>query len=151
MVTLIFAICLVICITCFFLFRKHNEYDGFFFLGMGISGITAIVLFIRVVGLISAVSTAYIIDDKISIYEQDNNTIETSVDSIINNYCIEHSITLEPVDSLIVRISSIPELKSDALIQLVVEKYLDNTKEIDNLRSQQFDIKGKKWDLYFGS
>ena len=66
MVTLTFAICLVICITCFFLFRKHNEYDGFFFLG-------------------------------------------------------------------------------------IVEKYLDNTKEIDNLRSQQFDIKGKKWDLYFGS
>lgn len=150
MVTLICIVCLVICLVCFCLFRKHNNYDGYFFLGMGISGIAAIVFIIKVIGLISAVSTAYIIDDKISIYEQENSRIEASLNAIINNYSDESSISSTNESDLITRMHSIRELKSDTLIQLVVEKYLDNNKEINNLQKEQLDISKRRWELYFG-
>jgi len=98
------------------------------------------------------VSTAYTIDEKITMYEEENSKIEEKINTTIANY-LEHEqiilTNLNPENAMAI-LAAYPELKSDTLVASQVEKYISNTKEIKSLKESKIDISKQKWWLYFG-
>lgn len=97
-------------------------------------------------------STSFVIDEKITLYEVENEKIELIVEKTIENYKNYESnfyINFSSED-LITTIFNYPELKSDKLLQQQIELYIDNNNQIKNLQKEKLDCKVLAWWLYFG-
>ena len=117
-----------------------------------ISGIALAILFIGCLALIHDVKTINIIDDKIAIYQVENETIENDIAGIVYDYMkYEKEIFSETSDrSAIELVSLYPELKADTLVQRQMEIYLANNDKIKSLKEQQLNGPVYRWWLYFG-
>ena len=109
---------------------------------------TVIILIITIID----VSHGIIIDDKINLYESENNKIDKQVYSIVENYKGYEKGTFKSVkdknaDTLI---SLYPELKTDALVKVQIKIYTSNRKEIIKLKQEKLEQKPLRWWLYFG-
>lgn len=112
-----------------------------------ISGIVSIILLIWGVILINKLGTVYIIDNKIEMYEKENDSIEKNINIILKNYMDVGELEEEEAINLI---SIIPELKSDAFIYNQIEVYNENNEKINELKEEKIDLVKLKWKLYFG-
>lgn len=115
---------------------------------------TVITIFSLVITLCNVYdcSTEIAIDQKIEIYQQENQYIETVVAEAVKNYQEYEKQTftsLQP-NEIMVAISLYPELKSNELVAKQLEIYASNNEEIKKLKSQKADIITSKWWLYFG-
>ena len=110
-----------------------------------ISTIVAIFLAVEVKGL-------SVVDDKIAMYQEENNTIETQMDELVAQYMNYESDTLAEFksESSITLVSLYPELKSDTLVQQQLEVYVANNNQIKALKLQKVSGSVSKWWLYFG-
>lgn len=98
------------------------------------------------------VSTSYTIDEKISMYTEQNEDIELKLKTTIENYMEYESSTfkeISPKDSVNL-ITLYPDLKSDTLVQSQIEVYKNNNEKLKELKEEKIDISKKKWILYFG-
>lgn len=92
-------------------------------------------------------------DEKISLYEEENAKIETIVKDVVSEYMnFEKDTYKELIDSedIAKLLIKYPELNS---YQLVVEKvnlYISNNREILFLKEDKINIAKKQWLLYFG-
>ena len=102
--------------------------------------------------LIETVGTGYTIDERISMYEEENASIEESIDTIVKNYMDFEATTYEGLknEDAINLISLFPELKSDTLVQQQIEVYVANRQKIKELKEEKIDLSKAKWMLYFG-
>lgn len=97
-------------------------------------------------------STSFVIDEKITLYEVENEKIELIVEKTIENYKnYEANFYIDfSTEDLITTIFNYPELKSDELLQQQIELYIDNNNQIKNLQKEKLDCKVLAWWLYFG-
>lgn len=112
----------------------------------------AFIFLIWIIRLIFAVGMGYTIDDKIAMYEAENEAIEASIDVTVKNYMDFETRTygeLKDKDAINF-VSLFPELKSDTLVQRQIEVYISNNDVIKKLREEKIELSKSKWKLYFG-
>lgn len=98
-------------------------------------------------------SQSMVIDERIAMYQEENKSIETSINTIVENYQDYEKDVFNNVknESIIVIATQIyPELKSNELVKKQLDIYVANNKKIKQLKTQQLDYKVSKWWLYFG-
>lgn len=138
---------IIISIVGFIISRVIYEDDiaGFFLACFVVSFVIAIFLGI-------AVSNGRTIDEKISMYQEENTKIEKQIDTLVSNYMNYESNTYEKFksESSITLVSMYPELKSDKLVEEQISVYEENNKKIRELKEDKINLKVKKWWLYFG-
>lgn len=110
------------------------------------------VLFVIAIFLGVSVSNGRIMDEKITMYQEENTKIEKQLDTLISNYMNYESNTYEKfkLESSITLVSMYPELKSDKLVEEQISVYEENNKKIRELKEDKVNLKVKKWWLYFG-
>lgn len=110
-----------------------------------ISAIASIILFISVINRVG-------IDKKIAMYEEENTKIEQQIADIVTQYQeYEEGIFTEVApESAMTLVALYPELKSDTLVQSQIEVYVDNNKQIKELKSMSINASIFRWWLYFG-
>ena len=99
-----------------------------------------------------SVSNGKTIDEKITMYQEENNKIEKQIDTLVSNYMNYESDTYEKIksESSITLVSMYPELKSDKLVEEQISVYEENNKKIREFKEDKINLKVKKWWLYFG-
>jgi hypothetical protein len=119
---------------------------------MIIGGIVGGIALITTIVLICVNGSNYGIDQKIELYESENQQIEEDIAVLVNEYMKhEENIFVECApDSSISLIALYPELKSNLLVEKQIEIYVANTEEIKQLKSQRISASIIKWWLYFG-
>ena len=117
-----------------------------------LSGLCFFALFVIAIFLVISVSTGRIIDEKIAMYQEENNKIEKQIDTLVSNYMNYESDTYEKIksESSITLVSMYPELKSDKLVEEQISVYEENNKKIREFKEDKINLKVKKWWLYFG-
>lgn len=130
---------IISCVIC------EDDIAGFFLSCSGVLFVIAIVLGVLV-------SNGRTIDEKISMYQEENTKIEKQIDTLVSNYMNYESNTYEKFksESSITLVSMYPELKSDKLVEEQISVYEENNKKIRELKEDKINLKVKKWWLYFG-
>ena len=92
------------------------------------------------------------IDQRIAMYEEENEEIEANIDAIVSNYMDFESSTYEKLknQNAIDLVSTFPELKSDKFVQKQIEVYIANNDQMKKLKEKKIELSSKKWHLYFG-
>ena len=118
----------------------------------GFFGMCFCVLFIIAILLGIIVSGGRTIDEKIAMYQEENNKIEKQLDTLVSNYMNYESNTYEKFksESSVTLVSMYPELKSDKLVEEQISVYEENNKKIRELKEDKINLKVEKWWLYFG-
>lgn len=94
-----------------------------------------------------------VIDEKIELYQTQNNEIENKVAEVVKQYMEHENKTfseLKPNESYITLVTLYPELKSDKLIEEEINLYEDNNKKILSLKEQKVNASIYRWWIYFG-
>lgn len=117
-----------------------------------IASVVSIIFLIWVFVLIDEVGTGYTIDDKIAMYEEENASIEESINVTVRNYMDFEAHTYGELKdkNAINLVSLFPELKSDTLVQKQIEVYVANNDKIKQLKEEKITLSKSKWKLYFG-
>lgn len=122
--------------------------EGFGILGCLIGFIALIGIFVNI-GLLVRGRT---LDDKITMYEQENTAIEQSVDVLVKDYYKHESdiySSLKPENAVLFA-SAYPELQSNELATKQLEIYVDNNNKIKELKEDQINLSKNRFWLYFG-
>ena len=152
MILLIFGICILMIVGGFILDEKTGADSDLCF---GISGIGMVVGFFALLGLIIVgvnVKSLSVIDDRITMYEEENTRIEQQIADVVEQYQKYETDIFREVapESAVTMVSLYPELKSDSLVQAQIEVYTENNKTIRDLRDKQIQGDVYRWWLYFG-
>ena len=93
-----------------------------------------------------------IIDDKISMYQEENTKIEMQISSLVDEYKEYESNTFANLtpESSVMLVAIYPELKSNELVQSQMTIYVQNNEKIKELREQEISGSILRWWLYFG-
>ena len=115
-------------------------------------GIVSVIFFIWVFSLANTVGTGHTIDSKIAMYEEENKSIENSIDITVKSYMDYEASTYQEIKDkdAINLVALFPELKSDTLVQKQIEVYLANNDKLKELKEKKIDLSKAKWKLYFG-
>ena len=114
--------------------------------------------FISVVALIGIIINIGILingrtlDDKITMYEQENAAIEQSVDVLVKDYYRHESDTYSSLtpENAVLFASAYPELQSNELATKQLEIYVENNNKIKELKEDQINLSRNRFWLYFG-
>ena len=151
MITLFFMICLVVMVILIVVaIRKESEGLRYVAIWVGVA-----TLFFGACGafLWFNIRTGHVIAEKIAMYEEENEKIESSIETAVRTYMnYEKSTFVELTgnEDMISLVSLFPELKSDTLVQQQINVYIANNDQIKQLREQQIDLSKDRWLLYFG-
>jgi len=140
----------IICIAIGVIIDKNRYGDGEIFYLIGIPSCVIMLIVTIILGI--CVTSAWVIDEKINLYETENNKIDNQLCEIVENYKGYEKDTFESLknknaDTLI---SLYPELKTDTLVKEQIKVYTNNRKEIIKLKQGKIDVKPLRWWLYFG-
>lgn len=103
--------------------------------------------------LVNLFNTAYVIPNKIAMYQEENAIIEERVSNTVAKYMeYEKDIIYEvtPSDDAMTLISLYPELSSDELIKEEINIYVSNNNKIRGLKDKELNKSIYKFLLYFG-
>ena len=150
MVTLLFVIFVVITIIIFKREKQSNYYGPSILL-------VFLALFSIALGLctfinVYEIATSYTIDQKIEMYQSENNKIEENISTSVKNYMDyekETFVDLKNEDAVNL-VSVYPELKSDTLISQQINVYISNNNEIKRLQESKIELAKVRWLTYFG-
>lgn len=111
-----------------------------------------LIAFIFAAALILSISKLLVIDDKISLYEEENLKIETQMNELTSAYMDYESDIFKNIaaESSINVALIIPELKSNELVMSQLTTYKENNEQIKKLKERKIEGKINKWWLYFG-
>lgn len=115
-------------------------------------GIAFIIAAVGSIDLAWTVTSGNHIPEMISMYEEENNQIESQIGELVNKYMEYEGSTFKDLknEDSVALVSLYPELKSDALVEKQIEVYIENNKKIKNLKKKQIELSTYKWWLYFG-
>lgn len=156
MISLLLVLSILVTVISFVIAIKNDfESIGIFFSGLFVGVIGCLITLIMVVfAFLTAdeISKGKYIDEKITMYQEENNNIEKQIDSLVQGYMKYESDTFSEFKSedSITLVSLYPELKSDELVKNQISVYTDNNKKIKELKEKKIDAKRSKWLLYFG-
>ena len=159
MILVILGICILLVIVGVILLKRDIDVGDFALsaiIGMTLVFIFATSTLIFIVctcGYINDVSQSIVIDERIAMYQEENKSIETSINTIVQNYKdYEKDVFINTKNESIVVVATqiYPELKSNKLVKNQMDIYVANNKKIKQLKDKQLDYKVSKWWLYFG-
>lgn len=154
MITLLFVIGLILLMTSRLVMdktRNESVYDFFETVEI-LSVVFSIIMFIIFAVFLSDVVNSNLIDEKIEMYQEENENIESQIDSLVKSYMEYESETFKEfkTDSSITLVSLYPELKSDTLVQTQITTYTENNKKIKELKEEMIMRSVVRWWVYFG-
>ena len=130
---------------------KDEEIYGwaaaFFIVCAGLCIIAAFVLLIMIGG------KGKVIDEQISMYEEENIKIEATIDSVVKDYLGYEKDTYKTIrddENTIASVIAYPELASSELVVKQLEVYVANNEKIKELKKDKIELSREKWWLYFG-
>ena len=99
------------------------------------------------------VSKLSVLDEKISLYEEENQRIEMQMDELTASYMdYEADVFKNMAAESSINIALItPELKSNELVMAQLTTYKANNDAIKHLKEQKINGKIFRWWLYFGN
>lgn len=152
MIIVILILAIALTAVGFYITVESYDFDfiGAIIAACGLAGV--IVTIIAIVTCCADVSQLKVVDQKISMYQEENEQIETELNELVINYMEYESETLKDFkgEDVASMISLYPELKSDTLVQKQLEVYVDNNAKIKELKESKIDAAVSKWWLYFG-
>lgn len=152
MILVVLAVCVALIILGMVIVQNSKHYNGAgaAMTGVGITG--GIVALVATVVLCCSVTSDCRIDEKISMYTEENIKIEQQIAGCVERYQAYEQGVFEKVapSDAVTLITIYPELKSDTLVQAQIEAYTENSNMIKVLREQKIDARVRKWWLYFG-
>lgn len=140
--------------------EKYSEILSFVGYGGEILGCAAeVFVVIAIIILAFCISNLKVADSKISMYEEENNKIQESISSIVENYKDYEKNTytesLKNIDikntDVVVLTQLYPDLKADGMVNKQIEIYNENNNKIKELKEEKLDNQVAKWWLYFGT
>lgn len=144
-------LCFVLAIICIVVYaRLSKKYDVEWINAFTIIFIALAVLFCFL-GIPGTIDSRYT-DQKIQMYQEENEKIEEDVSVIITQY-MEHeneTFDMSKIESSTVLIQMYPELKSNELVSKQIDIYNENNKKIKKLKLEKIKNQKAKFYLYFG-
>lgn len=144
-------LCFVLTIICIVVYaRLSKKYDVEWINAFTIIFIALAVLFCFL-GIPGTIDSRYT-DQKIQMYQEENEKIEEDVSVIITQY-MEHeneTFDMSKIESSTVLIQMYPELKSNELVSKQIDIYNENNKKIKKLKLEKIKNQKAKFYLYFG-
>lgn len=127
-------------------------YDFFRFITQACTVVGAAISIIALVIVCISYSNTRVLDDKIAMYIEENEKIETQIDTIVTEYMKYENETFEGLkgDSSITLVSLYPDLKSDELVKTQIKTYQDNNNKIKELKELKINASIYRWWIYFG-
>lgn len=118
----------------------------------GIGALGFVICLVATVWLCIDVSELKVIDEKIAMYEEENQKIETQIAETVQEYQQYESGVISKVapESVVTLVALYPDLKADTLVKEQIEVYLANNEKIKSLKEQDITGNVKRWWLYFG-
>lgn len=95
----------------------------------------------------------YNIDARLAMYEEENIKIEEKVKATVMAYMNYESDTYEKLikdADLTTLMIKYPELNSNELVKNEIALYIENSKQIKELKEQKIMISTYRWWIYFG-
>ena len=144
-------LCFVLAIICIVVYvQLSKKYDVEWINMFTIIFIALAVLFCFL-GIPGTIDSRYT-DQKIQMYQEENEKIEEDVNVIITQY-MEHeneTFDMSKIESSTVLIQMYPELKSNELVSKQIDIYNENNKKIKKLKLEKIKNQKAKFYLYFG-
>lgn len=150
MIILILAILITFCVIGKIIDVKAKNDTGYFICLF--SGILIVIcLIVALIVGISITETNYV-DEKIALYQVENDRIENEISTIVENYKDYEITTFTKIKGkdATTLVTLFPELKSDELVKKQINIYNSNKKKIVSLKEKKINIKPYRWWLYFG-
>lgn len=94
-----------------------------------------------------------VLDEQISMYEEENIKIEATIDSVVKDYLGYEKDTYKTIrddGGTIASVIAYPELASSELVAKQLEVYVANNEKIKGLKKDKIELSREKWWLYFG-
>lgn len=117
-----------------------------------ISAIVCIIIFVSITFII--IDYPRNIDEKLNMYEEENQNIELKVKETVKVYMDYEQETyknLVETADLTTLLVKYPELNSNELVKYEIEIYKSNNDKIKELKEKQIDRSSYNWYLYFGN
>jgi hypothetical protein len=117
-----------------------------------LGGIITVIALIATLCLGVEYSQVRIVDDRIALYEQQNEDIEAEIAAIVSAYQAYEQDTFDKVGENIsptMVFALYPELKSDTLVAKQIELYVANNKTITELKASKFYYELYRWWICF--
>ena len=92
------------------------------------------------------------VDQKIQMYETQNQQLERKIDVTVKNYMNHEKDTYKEFkagDGMAL-ITTYPELRSNELVKEQMDTYQSNNRKIAKLKEEEIDCNVTKWWIYFG-
>lgn len=148
MLILLILICIIFVIIGSILEDKGNDASGLWLLTGFVCGA------ISVCGLIGIlIEYPYKIDERLAMYIEENNNIETKVKETVKGYMDYEKETYEKlIDTadLTTLLIKYPELNSNELVKAEIYTYKENNTKIKQLKEKKITKSTCDWWLYFG-
>lgn len=131
----------------------HTELDSMTFIGVGgcvVGAIAECILLFFVISSCIDVSKSMIIDDKIKMYNKENQNIEKEMTEIVTSYKEYEKETISNVGEMATVLVRFPELKSNELVKKQMDVYVCNNDKIKELKEEKLEYSVARWWLYFG-
>ena len=164
MLLLCFGVCLVLGIVFAIFYGCGNDWEKSKFHNWcddhseGIAA-TTIASFILAGALLLAIivaggsySQVISIDEKITMYQEENAQIEAEIDEIVVAYLSHEQTVMEnakPPESVTAILLTYPELNSNAMVTKQIEIYADNKNQIKALKAEKLNLQVLRWWLFF--
>ena len=129
---------------------KSYEYEEIF---AGIVLIFGVVFSISTIALLGLLCIyPYNVDEKLKMYQEENQSIEEKIKTTVQNYKEYEQETFSKIvekADLQTLILKFPELNSNELVKSEIETYKSNNEKIKSLKEQQIDKGRIGWWLFF--
>ena len=139
--------------TIIFTIINEKSYSDWPVGGLLVSVPILIIAFIAVLVLGIDISKARVVNDKIAMYQEENEHIEEQIRVVVDEYMQYESDTFDKIrgeGDPITYVTLFPELKSNDLVAKQIEIYQENNRQIKELRCEKLDLKVKAWWVCFG-
>lgn len=117
-----------------------------------IFGLVSVVAAIVAIILLIITKNNATINERITMYQEENQKIEQQIDILVKSYQeYESGVFADTtVDSAITLVNLYPELKADQLVSSQLDIYIKNNEQIKSLKLEQINADVVRWWLYFG-
>lgn len=152
MLIVLFIIGIILLITGVIFNKSHSYYGSYGFSFSLVGVIITLVTFVIILIFGISLSNKVIIDEKIALYQEENQNIETQINTTVESYKQFEQDTYKNFksDSVITLVTLFPELKTDEIVKKQIDLYIANNQVIKSLKEKKLNYRPMAWWLYFG-
>lgn len=144
-------LCFVLAIVCIVVYVQLSKTYDIEWINVFTMIFIALAVLFCLLGIPGTIDSRYT-DQKIQMYQEENEKIEEDVSVIITQYMKHENETfnMSKIKSSTVLIQMYPELKSNELVSKQIDIYNEKNKKIKKLKLEKIKNQKAKFYLYFG-